>query len=103
MTRHGADDNRPPLLLNATETFDERKIDEGRRLRQPQLHHRQERVTACQKLCFRIAAQQARRLANRGGTMESEVVHRSLLELRSLTRLSALERRPHRLSSCRHA
>ena len=75
MTRHGADDDRAALLLDTAQALDQRQIDERRRLRQPLLHHRQERMSAGQQLGLRVARQQTGRLADRGRTMESEIVH----------------------------
>src|SRR3954470_3823109 len=77
MLGHGADHDRTALQLDAGETFDLTEIDDIGRLGEPELHHRDQRMAAGQKLRLGKLGQQIGRLTNRGGAVILEFIHRS--------------------------
>ncbi len=74
---HGADHDRAAAQLDARQAFDLAQIDEVGGLGEPQLHHRNERVTSGKELGLRVLGQQIRRLPHRGGAVIFEFIHRS--------------------------
>ena len=74
VARHRADHHRTALQIDAGQAFDQRQIDQRGGLRQPQFHHRKERVAAGQKFGFRDARQKIGGLPHGCRAMEGEVV-----------------------------
>src|SRR5262249_30933753 len=81
-----ADRQRTPLQLDAGKALDLRHVDDVLGPGEAQLHGRNERVAAGQKLRLLLPSQEPRRLPHRGRAMEFEFVH--LLLLDSLNLLS---------------
>ena len=102
MRGHGADGDRAALELEALHVFDLGQVDQDLGARQPELHHRDQRMPAGEKLCVFMLAQQADRLADRCRTFECETVHGLLYAAAARGRLELPQRAPHGKRRRRH-
>ena len=82
VARHRADRDRRAVALDAdaAQIRNLREVDEVARLREPELHRREQRLPAREVLRVALVGGDADRLLHRGGIVIAEAVHAGLLD-----------------------